>query len=96
MYIREEIKVNWISIKDKLPPDGQLVQTKIDDENGVRNETQLIFKNNLWWFPIRTAVYGKNIFHYSHKLSILLRRNAPTLFQIRLTFIFLSTDETVE
>ena len=50
LYIREEIKVNWISIKDKLPSDGQLVQTKIDDKNETRNETQLIYKDGLWWF----------------------------------------------
>ena len=56
-----------------------------------------VHTNNRIFLVIRTAVYAaRTSFHCSHKHSILLRRNAPTLFQIRLTFIFLSTDETVE
>jgi hypothetical protein len=42
---------NWISVKEKMPPVGVVIDTKIDDENGVRNETQLVFDNPLWFFP---------------------------------------------
>lgn len=32
-----------------MPPDGLHVDTKIDDEKGVRNEQSLYFLNGLWW-----------------------------------------------
>ncbi len=35
-------------------PDGVEVHTKIDDENGCRNETTLTRSGNLWWFPDRS------------------------------------------
>ncbi len=38
---------NWIEVKVKKPPENQVVQTKIDDTNGVRNEQKLIYSNNL-------------------------------------------------
>lgn len=42
---------DWISVPEQKPPKNLLVDTKIDDENGIRNEQQLIFHSNLWWFP---------------------------------------------
>lgn len=39
----------WISTKEKLPPQKQIVLTKIDDQYGKRNETRLYFHNHLWW-----------------------------------------------
>lgn len=41
----------WITCEDQLPPNGQEVQTKIDDNNGLRNEQNLRRQGNLWWFP---------------------------------------------
>ncbi len=41
----------WIRAIDERPPEGILVETKIDDDRGVRNETTLIWSRNLWWFP---------------------------------------------
>jgi hypothetical protein len=35
-------------------PDGVEVETKIDDEHGVRNVTTLVHERNLWWFPDRS------------------------------------------
>jgi hypothetical protein len=32
-------------------PDGVVVETKIDDDKGVRNVTTLKRGGNLWWFP---------------------------------------------
>jgi hypothetical protein len=35
----------------KLAPVGEVVMTKIDDEDGVRNEQELVRRGNLWWTP---------------------------------------------
>jgi len=39
----------WIAVKTELPPNGVMVDTKIDDGRGVRNVQALCFHNNLWW-----------------------------------------------
>ena len=39
----------WIKLTDMLPPEGKVVNTKIDDGGSVRNEQFLIRKGNLWW-----------------------------------------------
>lgn len=41
----------WIETAKQLPPDGVVVQTKIDDSKGVRNETTLKRQGNLWFVP---------------------------------------------
>lgn len=41
----------WISVLDLLPEERVVVRTKIDDENGVRNEQTLKRIKRLWWFP---------------------------------------------
>ncbi len=41
---------DWISVKDRLPEPGQVVDTKIDDENGVRNEWPLKLVGKLWFY----------------------------------------------
>ncbi len=40
---------DWIEVEAQKPPENQIVQTKIDDEKGVRNEAKLIYSNGLWW-----------------------------------------------
>lgn len=47
--IREEIP--WTYVLDAMPPDDEVVETKIDDGRGVRNVTTLKRMNGLWWFP---------------------------------------------
>ncbi|MBH2008348.1 MAG: hypothetical protein I8H71_01475 [Xanthomonadaceae bacterium] len=42
---------DWIKVADQLPPDGAEVETKIDDEGGVRNEQSLKRRGSLWFFP---------------------------------------------
>lgn len=32
-------------------PEGVVVQTKIDDGRGVRNEGKLLRRGRLWWLP---------------------------------------------
>lgn len=39
----------WISVSYRLPPEGEIVETKISPPD--RNETRLIRHGNLWWFP---------------------------------------------
>lgn len=34
-----------------MPPKNKVINTKIEDENGVRNEQELKFDGKLWWFP---------------------------------------------
>ena len=41
----------WNCTANMKPEDGLVVETKIDDANGARNEQPLVFKSNLWWFP---------------------------------------------
>lgn len=44
----------WILCDDELPPDGIIVETKIDNERGVRNEQMLLRQGRLWFFPDRS------------------------------------------
>jgi len=41
--------MEWISVKDRLPENGQIVRTKIDDEHGCRNDQNLKRGDRLWW-----------------------------------------------
>jgi hypothetical protein len=42
---------NWISINAALPADGEIVETKIDDHRGCRNEQRLKRQGRLWFIP---------------------------------------------
>lgn len=52
--------MNWISLSQQLPPEGVLVDTKIDDIKGIRNETGLIRRGNLFW----TGASDRDIYVY--------------------------------
>jgi hypothetical protein len=41
---------DWISVKESLPKNGEIVDTKIDDNHGKRNEQPLKRQGNLWFF----------------------------------------------
>lgn len=41
----------WIETKNKLPAEGIIVDTKIDDSKGCRNEQKLSRRGNLWFIP---------------------------------------------
>ncbi len=43
--------MNWKIISKDPPPQKTVVMTKIDDEDGVRNETKLVLQGRLWWLP---------------------------------------------
>ncbi len=42
---------DWISVSERLPPQSEVVLTKIDDEQGVRNCARLKRNGRLWFFP---------------------------------------------
>jgi hypothetical protein len=44
-------ETNWVKFSDQLPPEGKVVNTKIDDEKGVRNEQELKRVGNLMFYP---------------------------------------------
>jgi hypothetical protein len=41
----------WVRCADALPEEGLIVETKIDDEQGVRNVQELLRQGRLWFFP---------------------------------------------
>lgn len=43
----------WTKTSEAIPAPGIPVETKIDDDKGVRNEQDLmqVASNHLWWFP---------------------------------------------
>jgi hypothetical protein len=41
----------WILVSNKLPPEGEVVKTKISDSAGERNIQELMLIKNLWWLP---------------------------------------------
>lgn len=41
----------WIMCGSKLPPEGEVVNTKIDDGKGVRNVQALKRRGRLWFLP---------------------------------------------
>jgi hypothetical protein len=45
----EEGMEDWISLGNLLPKEGLVVDTKIDDEKGARNEQPLKRRGNLWF-----------------------------------------------
>jgi hypothetical protein len=48
----------WKRIKDYHPPKNMVLMTKIEDEDGTRNEQKLILDGNLWFLPDKsTYVY---------------------------------------
>lgn len=47
----ETLRGQYISCKNALPRKGEVVMTKIDDADGLRNEQPLKRDGNLWFFP---------------------------------------------
>lgn len=45
------LRNGWISVEDRLPEDGKIVETKIDDGKFIRNIQKLKRKGNLWFLP---------------------------------------------
>lgn len=45
------METEWIDVKERLPMNGIIVDTKIDKGEVVTNEQQLKRSGNLWFFP---------------------------------------------
>lgn len=58
--------MNWIKFSDQLPPEGEIVMTKIDDKDGIRNEQRLIRKGNLMWFTDMSMYVYYAPTHWKH------------------------------
>jgi hypothetical protein len=43
--------MGWVRVGLRVPENGVLVDTKIDDENGVRNQQPLKRSGALWFIP---------------------------------------------
>lgn len=41
----------WIAVREQLPENSLVVETKIDDVRGIRNQQTLKRDGNLWFFP---------------------------------------------
>lgn len=41
----------WTLIKNEPPPNGKIVNTRMDDGHGIRNEQELKRNNSLWFVP---------------------------------------------
>jgi hypothetical protein len=39
----------WYNTQSSIVPENVILNTKINDNNGVRNEQKLIKIGNLWW-----------------------------------------------
>lgn len=59
-------ETEWISVAKCYPPDGVEVMTKIDDQDGVRNEQTLLKYGNLWFFPDRSMYVYYRPTHWRH------------------------------
>ena len=49
------MKREWLSTKEQLPPEKQIVETKIDDGKECRNQGKLYRYKNLWFLPDGSA-----------------------------------------
>lgn len=56
----------WIRIIDRLPPENKEVETKIDDDMGVRNERVLKIIRRLWFY-VTGEVVKENPTHWREK-----------------------------
>lgn len=48
---------NWIQCTERLPDEGVVVETKIDDADGCQNEKTLVRKGRLWFVDINLSSY---------------------------------------
>jgi hypothetical protein len=57
----------WTPVTTKLPPAGEIVMTKIDDERGVRNEAPLKRDGNLWFLADGSMYVYYSPTHWQHR-----------------------------
>jgi hypothetical protein len=47
----------WIECAEQLPPEGEVVLTRIQDEHGPRNQQKLKRQGRLWFYEDGVYVY---------------------------------------
>lgn len=57
---------HWVPTRIELPPENIVVDTKIDDEAGPRNETPLIRKGRVWFHPDMSMYVYYTPTHWKH------------------------------
>lgn len=43
--------IDWMPCEIQLPPEGSVVETKIDDDRGERNVQTLKLQGRMWFVP---------------------------------------------
>lgn len=59
----------WEVITGTLPADGRIVETKIHDVKGPRNESLLVRRGNLWYFADESMYVYYAPTHYRKPLA---------------------------
>jgi len=72
----------WKKVSEEQPPQKKVLKTKIVDENGERNEQELIKSGNLWWLP-DMSMYNNYLSLLHKKNAVFLRLCFQTLKQLR-------------
>lgn len=60
----------WVRCAEALPPIGQVVMTKIDDDLGLRNVQPLKRQGNLWFFADGSMYVYYSPTHWSRRTVI--------------------------
>ena len=56
----------WIKTSRELPKEDIVVNTKIDDEDGLRNEEPLKYRGRLWFLPDDSEYVYYQPTHWRH------------------------------
>lgn len=67
---------NWFAVTAGPPPEGVVVDTKVHDEKGCRNEQPLIRKGRLWFFPDMSMYVYYEITHWRYRDEVSQMREA--------------------
>lgn len=59
--------MNWINTHDQPPPEGVIVNTKISDADGERNEQPLKRSGSLYFFPDGSMYVYYTPTHWAYK-----------------------------
>ena len=60
-------ETKWIRCSDRLPPNDLLVKTKIDNENGIRNEQDMIRDGSLWFHKDKSTYVYYEPTHWAYQ-----------------------------
>lgn len=64
--MKGDFKMNWIACNCNLPEENIVVNTKIDDWQGERNQQMLVRKGNLWFLQDQNVYIYYNPTHWAY------------------------------